>query len=276
MGIDKLIFWATTFLYFLATIGYLIQIVTLRKDAEKAATIILLSGFSLHSLYIILRWINLKHPPFINLHEALNFLAWSIVGTYLIMQFKHKPKGLGAFVTPLITIIMVIAATQPQANMLALPPALRSFWLPIHAIICLIGDAVFALAFCIAVMYMVQEHQIKKKKFGAVFKRLPSLTTLDQLNYLCLKIGFPLLTVGIITGSIWAEKAWGSYWSWDPKETWSLITWFLYAALLHQRLTVGWRGRRAAIMTIIGFLALGFTFLGVSLLMPGLHTYYVR
>ncbi len=276
MGIDKLIFWAATLLYFLATIGYLIQLVTLRKDAEKAATIILLGGFSLQSLYIVLRWINLKHPPFINLHEALSFLAWSIAGTYLIMQFKHKPKGLGAFVTPLIAIIMAIAATQPQANMLTLPPALRSFWLPIHATICLIGDAVFALAFCIAVMYMVQEHQIKKKKFGAVFKRLPSLTTLDQLNYLCLKIGFPLLTVGIITGSIWAEKAWGSYWSWDPKETWSLITWFLYAALLHQRLTVGWRGRRAAIMTIIGFLALGFTFLGVSLLMPGLHTYYVR
>ncbi len=272
MGIERLIFLGASLAYLVAMIGYMIHMITLRKDAEKAATWCLVFGFCLHSVFIVLRWAVLDHPPLINLHEALSFLAWAIVGSYLIMQFKHKVKGLGAFVTPLAVIIMIVAFTQPQ-DIATLPPALRSFWLPIHATICLIGDAVFGLAFCIALMYIVLEHQIKKKRFGAVFKRLPSLESLDYLNYLCLKIGFPLLTIGIITGSIWAEKAWGSYWSWDPKETWSLITWFLYAALLHQRLTVGWRGRRAAIMTIIGFLALGFTFLGVSLLMPGLHTY---
>jgi cytochrome c-type biogenesis protein CcsB len=108
---------------------------------------------------------------------------------------------------------------------------------------------------------------------GAVAKRLPSLKVLDDLNYQSLKFGFPLLTLGIITGAVWADNAWGRYWGWDPKETWSLITWFLYAAMLHQRLTVGWRGRKAAIMAIAGFLAVLFTFLGVNLILPGLHTY---
>ena len=122
-------------------------------------------------------------------------------------------------------------------------------------------------------MYLVQEHQLKSKRIGAITQRLPSLKVLDDLNYQSLTYGFPLLTLGIITGAIWAEYAWGRYWNWDPKETWSLITWLFYAALLHQRLTVGWRGRKAAIMAIIGFLAVLFTFLGVNLLLSGLHTY---
>jgi cytochrome c-type biogenesis protein CcsB len=122
-------------------------------------------------------------------------------------------------------------------------------------------------------MYLLMEKELKHKKMGAIFKRLPSLNVLDDINYRCLTIGFPLLTLGIITGSIWAEYAWGSYWSWDPKEVWSLITWLLYAALLHGRMTVGWRGRKAAILAIVGFCAILFTFLGVNLLLPGLHTY---
>ena len=131
----------------------------------------------------------------------------------------------------------------------------------------------FALAFAAGIMYLIQERQIKAKKIGAFYHRLPALKVLDDLGYRCLTFGFPLLTLGIITGSVWAESAWGSYWSWDPKETWSLITWFLYAALLHGRLTVGWRGRRAAIFAIVGFAALVFTFLGVNLLLSGLHSY---
>jgi cytochrome c-type biogenesis protein CcsB len=136
-----------------------------------------------------------------------------------------------------------------------------------------LGNAIFTLTFCCSVMYLIQEHQLKSKKMGAITQRLPSLKVLDDLSYQSLTFGFPLLTLGIITGAIWADYAWGRYWNWDPKETWSLITWLLYAALLHQRLTVGWRGRKAAIMAIIGFMAVLFTFLGVNLLLPGLHAY---
>ncbi len=122
-------------------------------------------------------------------------------------------------------------------------------------------------------MYLIQEHQIKSKKSGVFLRRLPSLEILDELNYRSLTFGFPLLTVGIVTGSVWASYAWGSYWSWDPKETWSLITWFLYAALLHQRLAIGWRGKKAAMMALVGFMAILFTFLGVNLVLRGFHSY---
>jgi cytochrome c-type biogenesis protein CcsB len=115
-------------------------------------------------------------------------------------------------------------------------------------------------------MYLIQERFLKKKRLGSLYQKLPSLDVLDEINYRCLSFGFPLLTVAIITGAIWAETAWGTYWSWDPKETWSLITWFIYAALLHGRLTTGWRGRRAAVLAIVGFFVLLFTFLGVNLL----------
>ncbi len=265
-------FQLAVFTYLLATAGFLVNIITLKKQVEKAATFFLLGGFCLHTLSVVLRWIVAGHPPLVNLHESLSFFSWATVGAYLAFQWKLKVKALGAFVTPMATVIMAASSMQ-QTKILPLAPALKSIWLLIHATICLVADAVLLLAFCLAGMYLLQERQIKGKKLGAVFKRLPSLQTLDAMSGLCLKIGFPLLTLGIVTGSIWAEQAWGSYWSWDPKETWSLITWFVYAALLHQRMAVGWQGRRAAIMTIIGFVALVFTFLGVSLLLPGAHTY---
>lgn len=184
----------------------------------------------------------------------------------------HRLKALGAFISPVITLVTVLSIIHPK-KILPLPPALQSYWLPIHASISLISYALLTMSFCISIMYLIQERQIKKKRLGAIFKRLPSLQTLDTMSEKCLKIGFPFLTLGIITGSIWAEKAWGAYWSWDPKETWSLVTWLLYAALLHQRLTVGWRGKRSAYMTIVGFLALLFTFIGVTYLLPGAHSY---
>ena len=131
-------------------------------------------------------------------------------------------------------------------------PALQSRWLYVHTTLAFLGDAFFVIAFAGGVLYLVQERQLKRRHPGAFYHRLPSLDLLDRVNYRSLTIGFPLLTLGIITGAIWAENAWGSYWQWDPKETWSLITWFIYAALVHARLTVGWRGRKAAWLSIVG------------------------
>jgi len=195
-----------------------------------------------------------------------------IIGIFLIVHLKYHIKVLGAFLTPIALILMLFGLALPK-EIVPLAPALKSFWHPFHVIFAFLGNATFVLAFSCGVMYLIQEHQLKAKRMGAIAKRLPSLSLLDDLSYLSLKFGFPLLTLGIITGAVWAEYAWGRYWNWDPKETWSLITWLLYAALLHQRLTVGWRGRKAAIMAIVGFLAVLFTFLGVNLLLPGLHTY---
>ena len=266
------LFHVSIYIYFAATIGFLIQIITMRKDVEKVAMAFLAGGFLVQTTSFVLRWLASGHTPLVNMHESLSFLAWCIIGAYFFIHIKYKIKALGAFVTPL-ALLAIAASSLYSKDIFPLAPALKSYWLPIHATICIASYAFFALAFALALMYLTQEKQIKRKHLGAVFKRLPSLESIDAMNGRCLTFGFPLLTVGIITGSIWAEKAWGAYWSWDPKETWSLITWLLYAALLHQRLTVGWRGRRAALMVIIAFATMIFTFLGVSYFLPGEHSY---
>jgi len=269
---DVYFFKFSTLLYLLGALGYSAYIIFLKDFLSKSAVTAVLVGFASHTLALIVRYAEAGHTPVTNLHESLSFFAWMIIGVLLMASLKYKIKVLGAFLSPVALILMLFAYALPK-EIVPLAPVLRSFWHPFHVIFAFMGNAIFALAFCCGLMYLIQEHQLKAKKIGAITKRLPSLQVLDDLNYQSLRYGFPLLTLGIITGAIWAEYAWGRYWNWDPKETWSLITWLLYAALLHQRLTVGWRGRKAAIMAITGFLAVLFTFLGVNLILPGLHTY---
>jgi len=272
---DRFFFTLALLVYSISFAGFFVHLLTLKKQAKKCSLAVLATGFVLHGAAIISRWVEAGYPPFVGFHEALSLVAFFLAGLYLLLEMKYRLKTIGAFVTPIILVTMGAAAAQPR-TIVPLPPVLHSIWLPVHALICFIAYAVFALAYCISVMYLIQEHNIKNKRLGALFKRLPSLDALDVMNERCLKLGFPLLTMGIATGSIWAEEAWGRYWGWDPKETWSLITWFLYAAILHQRLTVGWRGKRAAIMTIIGFCAVLFTFIGVNFLLHGEHSYASR
>ncbi len=258
--------------YLLGTLAYLAYILFFKNILSKTAVILISVGFASHTLALMTRYVEAGYTPVTNLHESLSFFAWMIIGTLLMANLKYKVKVLGAFLTPIALILMLFAFALPK-EIFPLAPVLKSFWHPFHVTFAFLGNAIFTLTFCCGVMYLIQEHQLKSKKMGAITKRLPPLNLLDDLSYQSLKFGFPLLTLGIITGAVWAEYAWGRYWNWDPKETWSLITWFLYAALLHQRLTVGWRGRKAAIMAIAGFLAVLFTFLGVNLLLPGLHSY---
>jgi cytochrome c-type biogenesis protein CcsB len=265
-------FQVTLILYLGGSIAYLIYLLFAHERAAWVGRYILGLGFVSHCLTFILRYIEAGHTPVVNLHESLSFFAWMVVGFFLLLRHQYKVESLGAFVSPLALLLIIWAAALPKA-IPTLPPALRSWWLPIHVTFAFVGDAIFALAFCAGMIYLIQERLVKSKRVGGLSRRLPSLEVLDAINYRALTIGFPLLTIGIVTGAVWAEYAWGAYWSWDPKETWSLITWLLYAALLHQRLTVGWRGKKAAIMAIVGFGAVLFTFLGVNLLLEGLHTY---
>jgi cytochrome c-type biogenesis protein CcsB len=265
-------FNVSSLFYLLGTLAYLSHIIFLKDYLSRTAAAIVTTGFASHSLALLIRFAEAGYTPVTNLYESLSFFAWMIIGILLIANLKYKIKVLGAFLACIALILMLFALALPK-EILPLAPVLRSFWHPFHVLFAFLGNAVFALAFGSGIIYLIQEHQLKSKKMGAISRRLPSLKVLDDLNYRALTFGFPLLTLGIITGAVWAEYAWGRYWGWDPKETWSLITWFLYAAMLHQRLTVGWRGRKAAIMAIVGFLSVMFTFLGVNLLLPGLHTY---
>ena len=267
-----LLFQITFLTYILATIVYLVYFVTQKKTSRTVARWLLLAAGLLHTAVLLVRYFEAGHTPLTSNHEAVSFFAWSMTWGFLSFRWRYKVKNFGVFVSPLIVLLMLIAALSSR-QITELPPALRSAWLPVHAGIAIVANGFLALAFCGGVMYLLLEREIKNKRFGIFYNRLPSLEALDNLNHHCLAVGFPLLTLGIITGSIWAKQAWGTYWHWDPKETWSLITWFLYAALLHQRLTMGWRRRRAAIMTIVGFAAALFTLWGVSFLLEGVHSY---
>ena len=254
-------------LYLAATLLHLVHLVAQKEGQRAWAARTTWAAFGLHTAGILARFVEAGHTPVTSLHEAMSFFAWSVVGLYLLLQLRYRVPSLGAFATP-VALVFVCAALGLPSQIEPLPAALQSSWLPIHVVLLFLGDGVFAVAAAAGVMYLIQERQLKTKRLGAWFHRLPNLDVLDELNYRCLTIGFPLLTVGIITGAVWAQQAWGTYWSWDPKETWSLITWLLYAGLLHGRLTVGWRGRRAAIWAIIGFGSVLFTFLGVNYLLP--------
>jgi cytochrome c-type biogenesis protein CcsB len=274
MNASILLFKITLLFYFIATVLFLIDVIARQGKTAKAARWVLVGGFLAHCAALVALYLEVGYPPVTNLHESLSFFAWALIGIFLLFDLRYRMTVLGAFVCPLGLVMMILGSAVPK-GVQEVNPALDSWWFPVHVSLAFLGNAVFTVAFVAGVMYLLQERMVKSKKFSALFYRLPSLETLDNLNYRCLTFGFPLMTMGIISGAVWANSAWGGYWRWDPKETWALITWFLYAALLHGRLNVGWRGRRAAIFAILGFASLLFTFLGVNLLLSGEHSFNV-
>ena len=258
--------------YLAGTLIYLVYLAKQRPFLSKAGVIILSGGFAFHTTSLILRYFEAGYTPVTNLHEAPSFLAWIIIGIYMIIELKYKMTVLGSFVSPVASLLIIFSSAFSK-EIGPLPPILESSWLPVHVTLALLGDAIFALAFCAGIMFLIQEYQIKSKKIGSFYYRLPSLKVLDDMNHYCLTLGFPLLTLGIVSGSIWARHAWGAFWSWDAKQCWSLLTWIFYAALIHGRINLGWRGRRAAVFAILGFFAVMFSFLGVNTFLSGLHSY---
>jgi cytochrome c-type biogenesis protein CcsB len=267
-------FWfnLALFLELLATGGLIVFLIKQQKKIFRYSYRVLLAGFIFHTIFLISNYFSLGTAPVLDLKSALSFFSWSIICAYLVFQLKFKLKVLGSFVVPFSAFLMIISSAMPWFEG-PVKPIFKSLWLTVHVGTVFMGNGLFAIAFLAAIMYLIQENQIKNKHFGSFYKRLPSLATLDSINYYSLLYGFPFLTFGMITGSIYAQVALGKYWQWDPKEVWSLITWLFYAALLHERLAVGWRGRRAAIMSIICFCVLIFTFVGASLLLGGYHSF---
>ncbi len=266
------LYFTTLGIYLIATITYIIYLVKPKPKLTMISTWVLRGGFLIHCLFTLDRYFEAGRTPITNLHESLSFFSLAIIGVFIIFEHRYKLTILGSFVIPIALILMSLSMLFPM-GITPLNPALKSKWLVVHTVVAFLGYASFTVAFGAGIMYLIQERFLKQRKLGPLYQKLPSLDKLDDINYRCLTFGFPLLTFAIISGAIWAETAWGTYWSWDPKETWSLITWFVYAALLHGRLTTGWRGRKAAILAIAGFFVLLFTFLGVNLLLPGLHSY---
>jgi cytochrome c-type biogenesis protein CcsB len=267
-----LLFNGALSLYLLGTLGYLLFIVFQIRLMARISYGLLLLGFLMHTLTISLWTIQTGYFPIHNFRESLSFFAWTIIGVYLIIQLRFNILVLGSFLSPLAAGMMIGSSfLSPQTG--PVNPLLHNLWLMVHILFIFAGNGVFAVAFLAGVMYLIQERQIKSKRLGHLYHRLPALEVLDALNYNCLILGFPLLTLGLLSGSIFAQYTLGTFWRWDPKEVWSLITWLLYAALLHGRLVTGWRGRRSAMISIIGFLVLIFSFLGVNFLVKGYHSF---
>ncbi len=258
--------------YVLSAAGYITYIIKPESKRVAAASLwAAFIAFVLHLGYFSLRWTESGRIPVTSFFEAANFLGMGIVLVFLIMEVRFKIAALGSFMLPLV-IILMIPAFIVSGSIKELNPMLKSGWLGVHTSFAVLGDAAFAFAFIVSVMYLIQERQLKSKHLGAVFHRLPSLDIMDTLGYKALTFGWPLFTLGMITGSIWANTAWGTYWSWDPKETWSLITWAIYLVLLHLR-TIGWRGRKMAFLSIIGFLFVLVSFFIVSRVSVGKHSF---
>ncbi|MBI4487472.1 MAG: cytochrome c biogenesis protein CcsA [Deltaproteobacteria bacterium] len=267
---DVTLLKVTAVFYLLGTGSFIVYLVLLRDFFSRLSPLILLSGFLVHTSALGVHFFYTGYPAVTQFREALSFYSWLMVGVYLLVQFKYRLTILGCFIAPL-AFLMSLAAFTFGAGAEELPPGLKTYWLPLHVTFAFLGNAVFALAFGVSLMYLLQEYQLKNKKLTVLYRRFPSLETLDRLNYVFLVWGFPLMTLGIITGSLWAGIHWGNYWSWEPRQISSGITWLLYGALLHGRVTAGLRGKKAALLTIVGFAVVLGYFLWGDFVFPSRH-----
>ena len=291
----SLVFFTFSFVFYgLATLLYLGNWVFKKKWLGQTATSMSFVALVSTSMILISRAGESGHAPFSNLWESMMLFIWATNVGYLIMEYKYKFRSIGIAVMALESVAMLSALMLPYKfkSVEPLNPALQSKWhwmndllstwglekyaigwLDFHVFTTFIGYAGFAISFGLSILYLIKEKSEAKSQPSALVESFPPAKTLDELSYRAIAWGFPFLAVGIVSGAVWANYAWGTYWSWDPKETWSLITWFIYAAYLHARVTRGWRGRRAAYISIAGFLAVIFLYWGVSFVLPGLHAY---
>ncbi|KAB0670192.1 c-type cytochrome biogenesis protein CcsB [Oryzomonas sagensis] len=277
---SSLLFNVTTLAYMASMVVFFAFLASKNKAIGLTGSLLAYAGFAIQTLAIALRWkesydMGYGHAPLSNLYESVVFFSWTIILIYMFIELKYKYRIVGAFVVPFALLGMAWAQLGMHSGIEPLVPALQSNWLLYHVVTCFLGYAAFAVACGISIMYLVKarSEEAGGGAAGGLMGMFPPIRVLDDLNYRAIMIGFPLLTLGIITGAAWANYAWGTYWSWDPKETWSLIVWFVYAAFLHARFTRGWVGKRAAWLSIIGFAATIFCYLGVNLFLSGLHSY---
>ena len=259
-------------LILLATAAFIVYLVRQQKSTYHWAYRLLLTGFAFLTLFVGYEYYALGVAPVLTLKSSLSFFAWTVLLVYLLFHLKFRLMVLGSFVAPVAACLLILSSTLPTAEV-TVKPIFRSLWLPVHIGTAFVGNGFFAVTFVAGIMYLIQESQIKKKRLGSLYARLPSLETLDSINHFALICGFTFMTAGMITGSIYAQYALGSYWRWDPKEVCSLMAWIFYAVLLHERLAVGWRGRRAALLSLFGFLILVLAFVGANLWLSDYHSF---
>jgi ABC-type transport system involved in cytochrome c biogenesis permease subunit len=259
---EATLFTITFILYILSAFVYLASSFARKDKWAVSGFFLAAAGLAGHTGALILRTVVSRHAPFTNMYESLSFLAWATVLVLIVLDRKLRISRVAPYMM-LIVVGLVALASSPlmPKDVTPLVPALQSYWLWLHVSVTLLGEAFFAAAFIASLLYLGADTEEKKQK-------------MDSLSYRAVAVGFPLFTLGgLVFGMVWAYKAWGTYWSWDPKEVWSLITWFVFALYLHTRIVLGWKGKRSALIAILGFLAALFTYFGVNYLLSGLHSY---
>lgn len=254
--------------YLAAAVFYVSFFVRKSQTIGRVGTGVLVTGLISHTASLIVRGLVTGTPPFLNLYEYMLSLTWSGVIVYLGLEWATRSKVYGLLGVPLISISALVTnglSAEPRP----VPVALQSIWRVPHILTATFAYAAFGMAFCICILYLLRDTLGEKSPLAS---RLPSKDTLDNAIYRTVAFGFLMETFLILTGALWAQKAWSRYWGWDSKETWSMITWLVYAAYLHTRMTIGWKGKKSAILVMVGFAVAMFTLFGVNLL-GGLHSY---
>ncbi len=272
MLLDQIFVVSGMVVYMLAFCLGIIQLLSSKAALFRWSSGLVWGGWLLHTLGFLIRWratflLGYNYFPVANRYEAFIFFSWSVALAWLILKRWMPGSKIAVGMQFTAAILIAWAGLTSDSDIHSLMPALRSNWLIFHVITCFLAYAAFAAAAFIALYFL-----ISTKK--SIVNQVETDKT-DKFLYFSVSIGFFLLTLGILTGSAWAQQAWGRYWGWDPKEVWSLITWAIYALFLHARISKRWSGRRLAVLAVVGFLAVLFTFLGVNYLpfLQGLHSY---
>jgi cytochrome c-type biogenesis protein CcsB len=248
-------------------LAYLVQ----REElVHRLAGLATMAGWAVHSVALIVLVTETGRPPFGTLSEAVSVAVWVVVLLEMLVERQYRIPALGAFVMPIVVVLSLKSSAARPATLQQLGDAFRGAWVWVHIALAMIGIAAFVLNFAGALMYLLQERQLKAKRPGAFYYRLPDLQTLDRLTYRTLALGFPFLTTGLILGAVWARSAWGSVLTFDPLASLSSLAWAIYAATLAGRAVAGLHGRRAAYLAVFGFTMLVLT-LGAGLFLPGRH-----
>lgn len=266
---ENTLFTVVMLLYFAAMILYFTFAAFKKEALANVAVGLQAVGLALHTAALVCRGVGAGRLPLTNQYEFATAFAWGLCLVSLVFILRFRFKLLGAFAAPVTFLIIGYAAMQSR-EVRALMPALRSNWLGFHVSTAIIAYGAFGVSFVLSVIFLLRD---RIKAHGFFDQHVPTREKLDIISYRSVSLGLLFLTFTILTGAIWAERAWGSYWSWDPKETWSLITWLIYAVYLHLRIRRGWNGKAAAVFAAIGFVCVLFTYIGVNLLLPGVHSY---
>ncbi|MBI3610975.1 MAG: cytochrome c biogenesis protein CcsA [Nitrospirae bacterium] len=270
---NVLFFKITLICYFLGTLAFLGYLLAGKKAMLSRFSLAMTGvGFLFHTAALLVRMFEVGYVSVTHLFDAMAFFAWALVLVFLLVEYRFRIHILGSFVLPLALISLISAAVLPKESGTQ-DAVIQRAWVYIHTTLALLGAVAFAIAFLVGIMYLIQERLLKSKRFNDLYNKLPSLDILDDLNYKAVILGFAFLTLGIIIGAWGAGYVWGSYLTWDPREIFSLTIWLFYLVVLHGRITMGWRAKRAAYLAIIGFVGVIFSFIGVDLLWRGQHAF---